>query len=196
MTDIKGPPLTSTSIYHMYLKLNEAIWVWARRTGKCMLGTLDTYIIEMMHEYAHTVRDYLIGCGIPATYSEEWGTKSLDNRVYLSSTGTWWRVHKYYLEVSVLEPGVPDIWVGLNSKHVVWADIDTVYESCLDVDEVVSAVQKVMNWVQAQAQCMKCYYSYGGDYMEGDGVQYCGLGRELLPQCAGYIRQESNECTQ
>jgi hypothetical protein len=183
-----GPaPHTADDIYSMYLKLNQAIWEWARRTGKCMLGTLDTHIISMMHQYAYTVRDYLMGCGIPATYSEGWGAKSLDNRIHLSSNGTWWRVHRYYLEVSVLEPGTTDIWVGLNSKHAVWGDADSLYEACCTVDEVVSAVHRFMGWVEAQAQCSGCYYSEGGDYMDGEGVQYCGLGRELLPQCKDYI---------
>ena len=191
-----GPaPHTPDDIYCMYLQLNQAIWEWARRTGKCMLGTLDTHIIEMMHQYAHTVRDYLVGCGIPTTYDEAWVAK--DNRIHLSSTGTWWRVHRYYLEVSILEPSTPDIWVGLNSRHAVWGDMDmgSMYEECCTVDEVVSAVHKIVAWVRAQAQCSNCYYSEGGDYMEGDGVQYCGLGRELLPQCKDYMGRDIYEAT-
>jgi hypothetical protein len=199
-----GPaPHTADDIYCMYLQLNQAIWKWARRTGKYKANwyILDSHIIVMMHQYAYTVRDYLIGCGIATTYDEAWGAK--DNRIYLylSSTGTWWRVNRYYLDLSILEPCTPDIWVGLNSKHAVWSDIDTMYEACCTVDEVVSTVQGMMNWVRAQAQCSGCHYSEGagtvtdpwegGDYMEGEGVQYCGLGRELMLHCKDYIGRGS-----
>lgn len=188
--------LTPTAISEMYSELDCAIWNWAatlKPSPRCSY-IVAPHIKSKMHKYADAVSKYLTANGIPNRYRRGWWMVE-DCRMHISTNYTWWRVNPYYLEVCVLEEGVADIWVGLNSNKYIWCQATNMEQGTTmgytGIIDLLPMVRRTIDWVRAQVQCTGCYYGGGGNnYMDGEGVQYCGLGRVLMPECMDYMGRE------
>lgn len=168
----------------------------AYREEKYRLCILNDIAIRKMDAYAIAVQEYLLAHGIHSTYRKGWSTNHRDvsNRIVsIYHTGNW-RTDNYFLEISLLEEGVTDVWVGLNSKHYVWtastsSDGITAYTMSNDSEPVLTtkllqAVQDTITSVYTRHQCSTCYYG-------NSTGQYCGKGLELTTDCTSFKSRDN-----
>jgi hypothetical protein len=149
---------------------------------------LDTLTVDIMHQYAHTVRDYLMSEGIKTIYNEG-GDRQPGQWVPTMKVSAWdyhWWVDGYHL--GALLPGdtlpdrctIVDTWISLSKDQVVGSWEGSLSYRDQGIRGLVPLLRVTNNNLRAYYQCGTCHYS-------DQCVKHCGMGRELLSDCSEYI---------
>lgn len=146
---------------------------------------LDDLTIDVLHEYADTLCQSLVGQGFNASYDRGWSNTGGGREVYsmLDGYGSYvgWQVWGD-CTINIAAEGIFYLQLHVGRPLYLFISTHSTIQSLpvyLPLGRLVDTLRSTLQLAVSYEQCSKCCYC-------NDGALYCGLGRHMVARCNEY----------